>query len=58
MNTQSAKRELERRESAPCANEGCTRRAQTGERYCETCELDRSLFQRDLRAVRRPTDAR
>jgi len=58
MNEQLPKREPSRLEPAPCDNEGCTRPAAPGERMCETCDLDRSLFQRDSRAVRRAARAR
>jgi hypothetical protein len=58
MKTQSPKREAGLPKPAPCANEGCPRPAPPGESYCETCDLDRSLFQRDLRAVRRSAEAR
>ena len=32
-----------------CANEGCSRFAELGERYCATCGLERALFRRDAR---------
>jgi hypothetical protein len=58
MTMHPPKRESGHPEPARCANEGCARLAPPGELYCETCELDRSLFQRDLRAVRRAAEAR
>jgi hypothetical protein len=58
MNTQSPKRESGHPELVRCANEGCAREAPPGERFCETCDLDRCLFQRDLRAVRPSSEAR
>jgi len=58
MNMQLPKRELMRPEPKLCANEGCARAASPGERFCEACDLERSLFQRDLRAVRRAAEAR
>ena len=35
--------------AVPCVNEGCVRPAEPGERYCTTCGLERSLFDRDAR---------
>jgi hypothetical protein len=35
--------------AARCANEGCPRPAEAGERFCSTCSLERDLFQRDAR---------
>jgi hypothetical protein len=35
-----------------CANEGCPRPAETGERWCSTCGLERALYRRE---ARRPT---
>jgi rubredoxin len=32
-----------------CANEGCTRLVERGERWCPTCGLDRALFRREAR---------
>jgi hypothetical protein len=32
-----------------CANETCPREAETGERYCADCGLERALFLRDRR---------
>jgi hypothetical protein len=32
-----------------CANEGCARPAEAGERYCSTCGLERDLFRREAR---------
>jgi hypothetical protein len=58
MTTHLQRQESGLPERAPCANEGCPRPAAPGERFCETCDLDRSLFQRDLRAVRRDAEAR
>ena len=58
MNGESPEKESERTRPELCANEGCARVAPPGERFCEACDLDRSLFQRDLRAVRRPAEAR
>ncbi len=58
MTMHPPKRDSNFPERSSCANEGCLRPAPPGERFCETCELDRSLFQRDLRAVRRPAEAR
>jgi len=47
-----------------CANDACPRPAVTGERFCEECGLERSLFRRnggrdssEFRAVRRPSGA-
>ncbi len=34
-----------------CANEGCRRAAQTGDRYCETCAIERSLYRRHDREI-------
>jgi hypothetical protein len=34
-----------------CANEGCSRLAELGERYCQTCGLERALFRRDARRL-------
>ena len=38
-----------RTEPTPCANEGCLRAAAPGERYCDTCQLERALFRRNER---------
>jgi hypothetical protein len=32
-----------------CANPGCVRTAASGSRYCDTCELEWTLYRRDLR---------
>jgi len=32
-----------------CASEGCPRTASAGEAFCETCAIERSLFDRDAR---------
>ena len=32
-----------------CANEGCPRTAAPEELWCETCAIERSLFERDTR---------
>jgi uncharacterized Zn finger protein (UPF0148 family) len=32
-----------------CANEGCPRLAEPGERYCAACGLERALFRREAR---------
>jgi ribosomal protein L37E len=32
-----------------CANPGCPRPLEAGERYCATCGLERALFRRDAR---------
>jgi hypothetical protein len=32
-----------------CANEGCPRTPSPGEPLCETCAIERSLFERDTR---------
>lgn len=32
-----------------CANEGCTRLVERGEKWCPTCGLDRALFRREAR---------
>lgn len=32
-----------------CANEGCVRSAEAGERWCATCGLERALYRRDRR---------
>jgi predicted amidophosphoribosyltransferase len=37
-----------------CANEGCVRPVERGERWCPTCGLDRALFRRE---ARRPAPA-
>jgi hypothetical protein len=34
-----------------CASEGCPRTAPAGEAFCETCAIERSLFDRDAREV-------
>jgi hypothetical protein len=34
---------------ARCLNEGCSRPAESGERNCTTCGLERDLFRRDSR---------
>ncbi len=33
-----------------CANEGCVRPAESGERWCAECGLERALYRRDRRA--------
>ena len=33
----------------PCANEGCTRLVERGERWCPTCGLERAMYRRDAR---------
>lgn len=33
----------------PCETEGCRRPAAQGERLCESCGIERSLFRRDER---------
>jgi len=35
--------------SEKCANPGCGRSASTDGLWCETCELERMLYRRDLR---------
>jgi hypothetical protein len=35
--------------NAKCENPGCGRIAASGSRYCETCELEWTLYRRDLR---------
>jgi len=37
------------RRLARCANEGCARPVEAGERYRSTCGLERDLFRRDAR---------
>jgi len=37
-----------------CANEGCARPVERGEKWCPTCGLDRALFRRE---ARRPAPA-
>ena len=37
-----------------CANEGCARPVERGERWCPTCGLERALFRRE---ARRPVSA-
>ena len=32
-----------------CANDGCPRPPEAGERWCSTCGLERSLYRRDAR---------
>jgi hypothetical protein len=42
-----------------CANEGCARPSEPGERYCSICGLERSLFDPNARrqaALRRAED--
>jgi hypothetical protein len=39
-----------RRMQPPCATEGCPRPAQEGDRYCESCAIERSLYRRHERA--------
>lgn len=58
MTTHPPQREKDFPKPVRCANEGCVRPAPAGERFCDTCDLDRSLFQRDLRAVRRAAESR
>ena len=36
-------------EEMRCANPGCPRPIEEGERYCATCGLERSLFRPDAR---------
>ena len=52
MKTTHEPRRDPREPSLPCANEGCPREAAVGERLCDACGLELSLFRRDLRAVR------
>lgn len=40
-----------------CANEGCARPAETGERWCATCGLERALYRRDRRTPAPPASA-
>jgi ribosomal protein L37E len=35
--------------TVPCRNEGCGKRAESGEAYCAECGLERSLFRRERR---------
>lgn len=35
--------------SAACQNEGCRKSAAPGEKLCEACDLERSLYRRDER---------
>ena len=37
-----------------CLNEGCSRQPRPGERLCETCSLEWSLFRREERRGRLP----
>jgi hypothetical protein len=37
------------KEPRACANEGCARAAQPGRVLCDTCELEWTLYRRDLR---------
>jgi hypothetical protein len=37
-----------------CANEGCPRETEPGERYCVSCGLERAMYRRD---ARRPAPA-
>lgn len=32
-----------------CANSGCGRNVAAGKRYCDNCELEWTLYRRDLR---------
>ena len=32
-----------------CANEGCARETEPGERYCVSCGLERTLYKREAR---------
>lgn len=32
-----------------CENDGCVRPATAGERFCDTCGIERALFRRDER---------
>ena len=34
-----------------CGSEGCPRTASAGEEFCETCAIERSLFDRDAREI-------
>jgi hypothetical protein len=36
-----------------CASEGCRRPAEPGDRFCETCSIEWTLYRRDAR-VRAP----
>jgi len=38
-----------RPEGVGCANEGCPRPAERGERWCATCGLERALYRREAR---------
>ena len=38
-----------------CANEGCTRPVERGERWCPTCGLERALFRREARRPEPPS---
>ena len=42
---------MSEKETAPrrCVNEACPRMAEPGERYCNECGLERSLFHRERR---------
>jgi hypothetical protein len=37
-----------------CANEGCARETEPGERYCVSCGLERALYKRDARRPAHP----
>ena len=41
--------EKEASQNEKCANPGCGRMADSRSWYCETCELERMLYRRDLR---------
>ena len=40
------------RVAAPCANDGCRRTAAKPGAWCETCAMERSLFERETRSDR------
>jgi hypothetical protein len=43
-------KEAKEKPAAPiCANEGCQRPAAPGERFCETCAVEWTLYRRDTR---------
>jgi hypothetical protein len=47
----------EEEEKKPCANEECPRPAESGEDFCETCDLEWNLLHRDKRPDGHPVPA-
>ncbi len=49
--------EQEANKNESCANPGCGRIAASKSEYCETCELERMLYRRDLRGGAREKES-